>query len=437
MPAKPTATYDAAPPDSPARTHAYLVVFENEESRTIDLKSGWTASVGRSRSCGVRIDDAVVSRKHATLRWDGGDTLLLTDHGSHNGTYVDGERISGSVVIRSGAEITLGRARVVVVVRPARDTRTSDTFPSDLVAFDPAMVRAVEIADRAAATTSTVLITGETGAGKELIARRIHAKGARAARPFVAINCSAIPRELAEATLFGCVKGAFTGAHVGRAGTFEAAAGGTLFLDEVGELDLTVQAKLLRALETRSVVRVGATDPISVDVRFVAATNRDLASLVRTGRFREDLWYRLDVLRVDIPPLRERPGDLIPLAQRFLEAAARGRSLRFAPDAQARLRGHSWPGNVRELRNAVERAAALASDDIIRAADLDSVPAEPRGALASALTRRVEDVERDSIVAALEASGGNQSEAARRLGISRRKLIYKLEKYGLKASPRN
>ena len=217
---------------------------------------------------------------------------------------------------------------------------------------------------------ATTLITGETGTGKELVARAIHAHGVRRAKPFVAVNCAAIPAELLESELFGHKRGAFTGAISDRAGAFRDAAGGTLFLDEIGDMDAAMQAKILRALQEREVTPVGGR-ATPVDVRVVAATHRDLRALVREGRFREDLFYRLHVVPIDLPPLRHRLADIVPLAELFLSHGGK----RLAADAAARLLTHSWPGNVRELKNAMERAAVLVRSDVVRADDLSFIAA--------------------------------------------------------------
>jgi DNA-binding NtrC family response regulator len=413
---------------------AFLAILDRPNEPAIELKRGLPVTIGRSRTCGVRIDDGAVSRRHATVAWDGGATIVVSDHGSHNGTYVDGARIEGASTVGSGSEIVVAGHRIVAFVRRPRGEHPSGTFSTEVIAHDPSMVRVVALSQRAARIATNVLIIGETGSGKEIVARLVHAGGPRAGGRFVPVNCSAVPPAMAESLFFGHEKGAFTDARQAKAGLFEAAHGGTLFLDEIGELDAHVQAKLLRAIESRTVTRLGGTTPIAVDVRIVAATHADLASLVEAGRFREDLRYRLDVIRIEVPALRDRREDILPLAEHFLEAVSRERELRLAEDARARLTAHVWPGNVRELRNVIERAAALADGTLVRARDLEGLTA-PATNDDRALSTRVENIERDAIVAALDASGGNQSLAARRLGITRRKLIYKLEKYGLKPKP--
>ncbi len=289
---------------------------------------------------------------------------------------------------------------------------------------------------------ATVLLLGETGSGKEVVARAIHRHGRRSAKPFVPVNCAAIPAELLESLLFGHVRGAFTGAVADRAGSFREAQGGTLFLDEVGDMPLPMQAKLLRALQERVVTPVGGR-PVPVDVRVVVATHRDLQQAVRDGQFREDLYYRLGVVPVAIPPLRDRLADIIPLAEHYLALATPGMvSKRLAADAAARLLSHPWPGNVRELVNAMIRAATLVRRPVIAAADLAFLEApssagagSPADWLGGTLPEAVAQLELEMIRRALAATGGNRAAAAERLGIRRQLLYQKLARYGLDVSP--
>ena len=294
----------------------------------------------------------------------------------------------------------------------------------------------------AAANSMPVLVLGETGTGKEMVARALHRHSARADRPFVAVNCSAIPKELLESELFGHVRGAFTGAAGERPGCFRAADGGVLLLDEIGDMALDVQAKILRALQEGEVTPLGSHRTVKVDVRVVAATHRDLAVAVREGRFREDLLYRLDVLSIRLPPLRERLADIIPLAEHFLRRAATPEAPKaLSADAAQRLLSHPWPGNVRELRNVMERCQALVRHRVIGGADLAAAlgtarPVEtaeslPAGWLDAELPAAVEWLERLLIANALAEAGGNRAEAARRLGIHRQLLYRKLTQYGL------
>lgn len=287
---------------------------------------------------------------------------------------------------------------------------------------------------------ATVLLLGETGSGKEVVALAIHRHGRRAAAPFVPVNCAAIPAELLESLLFGHVRGAFTGAVADRPGSFREAQGGTLFLDEIGDMAPPMQAKLLRALQERVVTPVGGR-PIPVDVRVVAATHRDLQQAVRDGHFREDLYYRLGVVPIAIPPLRDRLADIIPLAEHYLALATPGAPpKRLAADAAARLLSHPWPGNVRELVNAMIRAATLVRRPVIVAADLAFLGAGPEATaptdwLAGHLPDAVARLELEMIRRALAATGGNRAAAAEQLGIRRQLLYQKLARYGLDVSP--
>ncbi|HEX6884685.1 MAG TPA: sigma-54 dependent transcriptional regulator [Planctomycetota bacterium] len=291
-----------------------------------------------------------------------------------------------------------------------------------------------ELIARVAGSDAPVLVLGESGTGKELVARAIHAQGPRAARPFVVVHCGAIPENLIESELFGHERGAFTGADRRRTGLFEAAHGGTLFLDELGELPLGVQPVLLRAIQFGEVRAVGGNRVQKVDVRVVAATHRDLLAEVEQKTFREDLYYRLSPLVIDVPPLRARPGDVAQLAQVFLEreCAKLGRTAAFAPGALEVLAHHAWPGNVRELENALTRLATLTSGPAITSADVERLvttrrrPAASAGALP---TLDVEELERLAVLAALEKHAGNKRAAAAELGVSPKTLYSKLEKY--------
>jgi len=309
-----------------------------------------------------------------------------------------------------------------------------------LVGQTPAMVALYKLVARVAALDATVLIEGETGTGKELVARAIHYASPRAHRPFVVVDCAALPESLVESELFGHERGAFTGATQARRGLLETADGSTCLLDEVGELSATLQAKLLRVLQERVIRRVGGNEPIPVNVRIVAATNRDLRKRVEEGHFREDLYYRLNVVSVRVPPLRERREDIPLLAQHFLRkyAAAAGKEMAgFAPDALERLAAHPWPGNVRELEHAVERAVALAASGLVLADDL---PPEIRGApspppVAPSRWLTLEELKRWYVAAVLEECGGNKVRAAEILGIDRRTLYRILDREPDAADP--
>jgi DNA-binding NtrC family response regulator len=311
-----------------------------------------------------------------------------------------------------------------------------------LVGRGPAMRAVFETIRKVAETDLTVLVRGESGTGKELVAQALHQASLRRSGPFVAVNCAAISRELVESELFGHEKGAFTGADARRIGRFEAAHGGTIFLDEIGDMAPDTQAKVLRVLQERSFERVGGVKPIAVDVRVVAATHRDLEKDVASGRFREDLYYRLKVVEVRLPALRERPEDLPALAERFLAQVGErlGRpKKRLTPDALAALAGHAWPGNARELRNTIEQSVVLATGDEIGAADLmiGGAPAATRGALAErpfaeAKRAAVEGFEREFLLRALRANGGNVSRTAEAIGMVRQSLQQKIRELGLR-----
>ncbi len=309
--------------------------------------------------------------------------------------------------------------------------------PPGIVRESPAIRRVLADIERVAPTQTTVLLLGETGTGKELFANALHELSPRQGRAFVKVNCAALPPSLIESELFGHEKGAFTGALQRRPGRFELANGGTLFLDEIGELPLDAQAKLLRVLEQRELERVGGTKPIHVDVRIICATNRDLEADVAEQRFRADLFYRLKVFPIRVPPLRERREDLPLLVNSFVRALGTqlGRVLDGVDDAALMLlRCYHWPGNVRELHNVLERAAILAREGVIRPEDLPDLnsPSDPVGVpLDNALKQRVDSYERSLIEEALRQSDGNQSEAARQLHVSRATLAYKMKAYSL------
>ena len=346
------------------------------------------------------------------------------------------------------------------LIAMARRQLAARVTPNELIAVDPESKRLVGLARKIAENDATVLITGESGTGKEVYARFIRDNSQRADKPFVAINCAAIPENMLEASLFGHEKGAFTGALASHAGKFEQAQGGTLLLDEISEMDLGLQAKILRVLQEREVERLGSTRTIALDVRVIATSNRDLPEEVRTARFRADLFYRLNVMSLRLPALRERRGDILPLARRAMQACARPgqAALSLSPDAERKLLSHDWPGNARELNNIVQRAAWLAAGGSIDAADLDTGAAavthegnpsiagnptmpgnattagEPStaGSIAAqdmGLDRDLKDRERELILATLRVTGGNRKLTAERLGISPRTLRHKLQQF--------
>jgi DNA-binding NtrC family response regulator len=319
------------------------------------------------------------------------------------------------------AETTRERQRLQDEQRRRRERLAEQYDLCNIVFASDAMERVVELACRVARADVRVLITGANGAGKERIAQIVYANSALRAGPFVTVNCGAIPSELIEAELFGAEAGAFTGANRARTGRFEAANGGTLFLDEIGDLPLAGQVKLLRVLETGQFEMLGSSKTRTAQVRILSATNADLPALIREGRFREDLYYRLNVIDIAVPALAERPADILPLARHFL-----GDGLQLSEDATAALLGHDWPGNVRELRNSIERAKLLARDSLVVAADLN-LPATSRAA-----PRETEHFSKEVLEASLREAGGNISRAAQSLGLSRQALYRRLERCNLR-----
>ena len=303
------------------------------------------------------------------------------------------------------------------------------------IARDPASVRVLEVARKVAETTTTILITGESGTGKDLLARLIHELSQRRDAPFLKIDCASLPQELVESELFGHERGAFTGAVERKLGRLELARGGTIVLDEVAALAASAQSKLLRVLEERSFERLGGTETLRIDARLIALTNADLSRLVAAGRFRDDLFFRLNVLPIAVPPLRERRADILPLAEHLLArlAGVHGRpGAKLAPEVQHLLEAYAWPGNIRELKNAIERALVFAKEPTLRPEDF---PESIRAAVAAPHTppglRSLEDVEKDIIQATLEATHYKIGRSAEILGISRKTLLDKRKKYGL------
>ena len=417
-------------------------------------------TIGRDATSQLSIPDQLMSRRHCSVQAIGG-RFMLRDLGSSNGTYVNGipvreralehgDRIRAGdsvlLFLQADAEAQATRERA----EPAVDDRTRRVRPDDehadpvagpqgailaevlagRVALqahdmvgDSAPMRAVhEQIRKVAPSDCTVLICGETGTGKELAARAIHQNSPRARRPFVPVNCAALTESLLESELFGHERGAFTGAVVSKKGKFEVADGGTMFLDEVSELAPALQAKLLRALQEHEFERVGGTRTISVNVRVIAATNQNLQAAVAAGRFRQDLWYRLNVVAVTMPPLRARRGDIPTLAAHFAAKYGHGRASELSPEALDALRAYDWPGNVRELENAIQRAVVLGGSDRIDVDDLPDAVLEASttlpGARTAAYHQTVLDTKRRLILDAIDKSSGNYTAAARLLGIN-------------------
>jgi DNA-binding NtrC family response regulator len=367
---------------------------------------------------------------------------------------VDSIRVAVGVAVFPGHGTTpdslIARARAAVESARRAGGATVGIPPAEPIVVagvvgDPQMKRVYELVHKVADHPITVLVCGETGVGKEVVAAAIHAASKRNAGPLVSLNCASLPETLLESELFGHERGAFTGADRRKHGYFEAAVGGTLFLDEIGELAPPTQAKLLRVLEERRITRVGGTDEIEVDVRVVCATNRDLEAEAARGAFRSDLYFRISGFTILIPPLRDRPDEIIQFAEYFLRQAVGpgGYAPALTERAVAALRRYAWPGNVRELRNAIERANVVHTDGVIDVEDLPDRVREaraPAGTVASIesgrdVRDRMAELERNAIIAALDACRGNQTEAAKQLGLSRRTLIYRMEKHGLKPPP--
>jgi len=397
-------------------------------------------SIGRDLSNVLVIDEPSVSPRHCMISGSG-DDFRVRDLGSNSGTFVNGLPAAERLLVH-GDEIRIGDCLFLFLTyeaetppglrleremerleREHRRLQAEINLEHNMVGTSAAMHSVFQFIAKAAPTDSTVLIHGESGTGKELVARAIHRNSRRASKPFVAINCAAITETLLESELFGHERGAFTGAVVQKRGKLEVADGGTVFLDEVAELAPALQAKLLRVLQEHEFERVGGTRPIRVDIRVLAATNRDLGETARRGAFRQDLYYRLNVVSVTLPPLRERREDIPLLACYFAEKYGRrsGRpGLGISPEARALLINYDWPGNVRELENAVERAVVLGSNCLILPEDLPEPvqEADARAGLSSAKYREaVNSAKRELVLKAIQQAGGNITEAARLMGI--------------------
>ena len=371
-------------------------------------------------------------------------TIVLTGHGTIQ-TAVEAMKLgAGDYLIKPchPDELVLVAARLLElrelrreVTRLKQQLRRYDRY-GEIIGRSQPMQAIYQIIEAVSQNKSNVLISGENGTGKELVARTIHNKGPLAVRPFLAINCGALSETLLESQLFGHRKGSFTGAIEDHEGVFLAAAGGTLFLDEIAEIPLPLQVKFLRAIQEKEVTPLGSTRPLHVDVRIIAATNRDLDEAVRAGAFRTDLFYRLNVVPIHLPPLRERRDDIPLLVEHFVQDFGQIYGVepkRVTPEAMARIVEYPWPGNIRELQNAIERAFALSADPEITLKDLPPAVVR-RGAAATeafAEPMPLDEMEKRNILAALQRSGGNKNEAARLLGIDRQRLYRKIEKYGL------
>jgi DNA-binding NtrC family response regulator len=421
-------------------TAVIRILDANASPRTFVLRGG-TCTIGCSRTCDVIVDEPSVSRAHVELELVA-EGVAVRDLGSRNGTFYFGQRVE-KVVLSLGTRIRAGR--VTIAIDADEDALTS-LAPHGAARYGPlvgaslAMRRLFAVLARLEGSLATVLVSGESGAGKELVASALHEQSRVASGPFVALNCGALPREVIASELFGHRKGAFTGAVDARRGAFESADQGTLFLDEIGELPLDLQPTLLRAIELGEIRAVGDDKARRVRVRLVAATNRDLEAEARAGRFRQDLFYRLAVVRIIVPPLRERREDIEPLALAF----ARSMGLDgLPPPVLEALKGHAYPGNVRELRNAVESYHALgmvpkASADAPDESALDQhlrAYADPRSPYAAQKEALVEKFTVAYLEALLELTGNNQSEAARISGLNRGYVGRLVARFGLGRAP--
>jgi two-component system response regulator GlrR len=394
-----------------------LLIGRGGDARRVSI-GGRPIVIGTGEACDVVLFDRAVSARHCRIE-PGESGVLVRDLGSRNGTHVDGVR-SWVARVGPGTRLRLGRTDLQLVARGESGDARSD----GLIAASPAMLEVLGKVELLARLSSTVLVLGESGSGKEGIARALHLRGPRRDKPFVAVNAGGLPRDLIEAELFGHEKGAFTGALAQRRGVFEQAHGGTLFLDEIGELPLALQARLLRVLDTGEIRRVGSESTMRVDVRVVCATHRELGEMIADKTFREDLYYRLALHVVRVPPLRARPEDIRALAAHFVAAASVDVGAREISEAAiARLRAHGWPGNVRELRNVIENAAAGAAR-VIDVVDVERAIAEiagPRGGLGRVGALGLARAE-GSITELVDRYGGNLSEASRASGIPRTTL---------------
>ena len=464
-----------APPAPESGPYVLTIHAPGRAPRSMTLEMGEEYSVGRRKSANIVLDHAWVSERHAVIT--AADPPYIVDVGSRNATFVDGHRVvvgtpqplpSGSVISIGGFSMLVTRAEqsgmsgVLRCARPALASEAPSTAPlagmgeQAPIVRDQRMRELYTFAQQIARSSVSVLIIGETGSGKELMAQAIHKSSPRRRRALVTLNCATIPETLVESELFGYERGAFSGAVAAKRGLFEEANGTTFFLDEIGELPASVQAKLLRVLETGEVLRLGAVRPVHVDVRIVAATNRDLASQVKRGSFRADLFYRLNGLTISIPPLRERRDDVEDLARYFAQRAGEG-NVEFSPAALDALRNYNWPGNVRELKSVIERALLIGEGRVIEVSALNlqpsSAPPEaiPPASLAKPDPSEIEETERFSadelptsvfraeldrreqrrIREALDRTGGNQTEAARLLNISRRTLMKRMDRFGM------
>jgi DNA-binding NtrC family response regulator len=493
-------TRSVVPRAADAAAGLRLIVFCGGQVTSHPLPRSGEIVIGRGEEAQVRIDHATVSRRHVTLLL--GSEVRIVDHGSFNGTKIGGVKIepNNPLPVALSTIVELGETMIVVQVEGAAPVTASRSLGNTAVRTDqsPGMQHLYRLVDNVAQSNITVIVRGETGSGKEVVSEEIHRRSARAAGPLVKLNCAALPEHLLEGELFGYERGAFTGANQAKAGLIESADGGTLFLDEIGEMPLATQAKLLRVVESREVMRLGSLRPKTVDVRFVAATHRDLEEMVVRGSLRQDLYYRLAGVTLVVPPLRERVEEIPRIAEEFVArfcAEARRPTIPISSAAMRILKDYAWPGNVRELRNVIERAVvfckgpAIAPEQLglpvdrlsrppgslsgpqsmphasrpmppspsaempvvvppapaparVPATDRPQAPAPVVGPPTSfgaptmafgsgSLPDEMEALERQRILDALAKCGGNQTQAAEMLGISRRTLLRRLDEYAV------
>jgi len=444
LPAEATAAGGATgvrsvPASTPAQ--ARLRVRERGRERIASLPADGV-SVGSDPANGLSLEDPYVSARHLRIEPRAGRWQLV-DLGSTNGTFLGGLRVWRSE-LPPGLPLALGDCELLLEVGTPREGRPPGSYEG-MFSLDASMRQVFDLVDRLAAADVAVAVLGETGTGKELVARALHARSPRRDGPFIPVNCAAIPETLMESEIFGHEKGAFSGADRLRKGAFEEADQGTLFLDEIGEMPLELQAKLLRALESGEVKRVGSSRPIQVSVRVVSATHRDLGAQVRAQRFREDLFYRLCVVPIAIPPLRRRQGDVRALAQRFLDAATpRGMQLRWSEEALKRLEAYDWPGNVRQLKNVVQRALLLRGEgQVLPGSAVTFEDVRPSAAPGGDDTTlylpglTMEDVEREAIRLSLRRHGGKRASVVRELRIAKSTVMKRIAQWNLKDEGRD
>jgi two-component system, NtrC family, response regulator HydG len=421
--------------EGPQRWQSAQIRVRQGHNEVVHKLVGDAFTVGLDPSNDIVIPDRFISGKHLRIaRKD--NTFRVVDHRSTNGTFIGNVRVMEAEVPLF-TSLRIGETELIL--EPVTAAK-KDAAYQGIIGNDSSVRQLADLIECVAPSSAAVAIFGESGTGKELVARAVHARSHRADKPFVPVNCAAISKELIESELFGHEKGAFTGATNARRGAFEEADGGTLFLDEIGELPLDLQAKLLRALESGEIKRVGASRPTHVDVRIVAASNRDLLAACRAQKFRDDLYYRLCVIPLHLAPLRNRRGDVLALAEHFVRLfSPRGQQVGFTPNAIDRLQTHSWPGNIRELRNAVHRALLLRRGPMIDAADLSydqevnpdtgiTVPELPRG---MTLEQMLEKLERQIVETALRRYNNNRERVAKELGVARSTLFKRLKDWGL------